>query len=50
MVLELGEQDRFAVGEQVAPVGVGDEVERFGGVLGEDDLDLGPGRVDEAAD
>ena len=38
VVLDLGEQDRLALGEEVAAVGVGDEVERLGGVLREDDL------------
>ena len=49
MVLELGEQDRLALGEKVAAVGVGDEVERLGGVLREHDLGVGPRRVDEPA-
>jgi hypothetical protein len=42
VVLELGEQDRLSVGEKVSTVGVGDEIERLGGVLREDDLDFRP--------
>ncbi len=49
VVLELGEQDRLALGKKVPTVGVSDEVERFGGVLREHDLGFRPRRVDEPA-
>ena len=49
VVLHLGEHDDVA-GRQVGPApGVGDEVDRLGDVLGEDDLRGGRG-ADEAAD
>ncbi len=47
MVLELGQKDRPARGEEVPAVGVGHEVERLGGVLREQDLRVGPRRPDE---
>ena len=49
VVLHLG-QDHDVAGAQVAAApGVGDQVDRLGGVLGEDDLGSGSGRADEAA-
>ena len=50
VVLHLGEQDRVPLPEMVAPPRLCDQVERLGGVLGEDDLAPGHRRADEAAD
>ena len=47
VVLHLGEHDHVAGLQVGAAPGLGDEVERLGGVLGEDDL-VGVGGVDEA--
>jgi len=48
VVFHLAEQDNVALAEVSSSPDLGQQVDRLGGVLGEDDLVLATRRVDEA--